>query len=81
MRFFIAVLMILMCGIPAYPFDREVRDRNGRLLYRDHQAGDRLERRDRHGILLEQETRRGNAIYVRDRHGRLLRIERFKGGK
>lgn len=66
-----AGLVILALPAVGGGSDREVRDREGRLIYRDHRGI----RSNRHGQIIERRDRRGQTIYVRDRYGRLLRIE------
>lgn len=75
MKWLICLLMVSGIAIgTAEGVDREVRDRHGRLLYRERGG----EVRGRDGTLLERKTRQGNKIYVRDRNGRLLRIEKIR---
>jgi hypothetical protein len=78
MKWVVIFAILFLAGTLVHGLDKVVRDRHGRILYREQRIGGHMERRDRHGVLQETRKRIGNKIYVRDRHGRLLRIERIK---
>lgn len=68
--------IILLCAVPVWGQNKQVRDAYGRLVEIWTQHGSTTDVRGPDGGLKETRTQRGNEIEVRDLNGRLLRIEK-----